>query len=460
MDFTSLLSAISSILSKIDDVVWGPVIIVLILGTGLYLTLGLRFLSWIEIPRGFRLMWHGRKHRTDITGELSPFAALMTALAATVGTGNIAGVATAIFTGGPGALFWMWCTAMVGMATKFAESTLAMKYREITPAGNVVGGPMYFIKNGLGKNWMWLGTLFAVFGGLAGFGIGNMTQANSISSALETSFQLPTWVTAIILFVLTGAVFLGGVRRIGAVSSKVVPLMAALYIVCALIIVFKNLDQLPVIFSLVLREAFTPTAAQGGFAGATVMMAIRFGVARGIFSNEAGLGSAAIAQAAAACDNPVKMGLIGMLGTFIDTIIVCSMTGFAILVTGSWTSGKTGVPLTSYAFDQAFPGYGNYIVAVCLILFAFTTILGWCVYSERCWIYLFGDKAQFPFRCVFTLAVPVGAVATLDNVWTLADILNALMAVPNLIGLILLSPALFAMVKEYRTSKDKDNLFL
>ena len=453
------MEQITSLLSAIDDVVWGPIIIVLILGTGLYLTVGLKFLSWTEIPRGFRLMWHGRKHRSDITGELSPFAALMTALAATVGTGNIAGVATAIFTGGPGALFWMWCTAMVGMATQFAESTLAMKYREVTPAGNVVGGPMYFIKNGLGKKWMWLGTLFALFGGLAGFGIGNMTQSNSIAAGLETAFGLPTWVTAIVLFLIAGAVFLGGVRRIGSVSSKVVPFMAAVYIFFALIIIIKNIGQVPAMFSLVLREAFTPTAAQGGFAGATVMMAIRFGVARGIFSNEAGLGSAAIAQAAATCDNPVKMGLIGMLGTFIDTIIVCSMTGFAILVTGSWTSGKTGAPLTSYAFNQAFPGYGNYIVAICLALFAFTTILGWCVYSERCWIYLFGDKALRPFRLIFTLVVPIGAVTTLDNVWTLADILNALMAAPNLIALVLLSPTLFAMVKEYKASKDKDNLF-
>jgi len=446
------------VLNSINSIVWGPIIIILILGTGLYLSFGLKFLSLREIPRGFRLMWRGREKRDELEGELSPFEALMTALAATVGTGNIAGVATAIFTGGPGALFWMWCTALVGMATKYAETVLAVHYREVTPAGNVVGGPMYFIKNGLGPKWMWLGTLFALFGGLAGFGIGNMAQANSIADGLHNAFGLPVEVSAVLLLVLVGSVVLGGVSRIGSVSGKVVPFMAVVYVLVALLILLMNMDKVPSMFALVVKEAFTPTAAQGGFAGATVMMAIRYGVARGIFSNEAGLGSAAMAHATATVNNPVKMGLIGMLGTFIDTIIVCSMTGFAILVTGSWTSGLTGAPLTSKAFEAALPGVGSAIVALCLALFAFTTILGWCVYSERCWIYLAGDKALKPFRIIFTLVVPVGAVAQLDIVWTVADILNALMAAPNLVALILLSPMLFKMTKTYQDSPNKDDL--
>jgi AGCS family alanine or glycine:cation symporter len=393
----------------------------------------------------------------------------MTALAATVGTGNIAGVATAIFIGGPGALFWMWMTAMVGMATKFAETMLAVKYREITPEGNVVGGPMYFIKNGLGKKWAWLGTLFAFFGAFAGFGIGNMVQSNSISdgviAAMPASFAqsapliasipnstMPRLVIAAILLVVTGLVILGGVKRIGQVAGKIVPFMCIIYILAASIVVILNITQVPALFMHVITEAFSPTAATGGFAGATVWMAIRFGVARGIFSNEAGLGSAAMAHATATIKDPVKMGYIGMLGTFIDTIIVCSMTGFAIIVTNSWTSGLTGAALTSAAFESALPGVGKFIVAFSSVLFAFTTILGWCVYSERCVIYLVGDRGLKPFRLLFTLAVPVGVLFNLNTVWLLADTLNALMAVPNLIGLLLLSPVVFKMVKEYRAS--------
>lgn len=440
-------------LKGLNDIVWGPGMLVLLLGTGLFLTIGMRFFTFRHIPDGFARMWEHRRKNDQATGELSSFHALMTALAATIGTGNIAGVATAIFMGGPGALFWMWCTAMVGMATKFAEILLAVKFREVTPGGNVVGGAMYFIKNGLGPKWMWLGTLFAVFGAIAGFGIGNTTQANSIAEAVNAAFAVPHWVTAVLLFGLVGAVLLGGLKRIGVVAGSIVPFMAVFYILVSLIVIIMNIGHVPAVFGNVITEAFTPTAAQGGFAGATVWMAIRYGVARGVFSNEAGLGSAPIAHATATVHEPMSQAIIGMLETFIDTIIVCSMTGFAILVTDTWTLGINGAALTTKAFETALPGFGSAFVALSLTLFAFTTILGWCVYSERCMIYLFGDRVLVPFRIFYTLVVPLGAMAKLDFVWLLADTFNALMAIPNLIALVLLSPVVFATVKEYVSSK-------
>ncbi len=436
-------------LSSLNSIVWGPGMLVLLVGTGLYLTLRLRFLSLRSIPKGFKLLWQGRSKDDSLEGELSPFNALMTALAATVGTGNIVGVATAILAGGPGAVFWMWCTALVGMATKFAETVLAVHYREVTPAGNVVGGPMYYIKNGLGPKWMWMGTAFAVFGGIACFGIGNMTQSNAIAESLSSTFGISPILTAIVIFVLLAVVILGGVSRIGAVSGKLVPVMAAFYIACSLIIIVMHIEEIPRIFLLIIEEAFTPTAAQGGFAGATVWMAIRYGVARGVFSNEAGLGSAAIAHATATTENPVTMGFIGMLGTFIDTIIVCSMTAFSILVTGVWTApDANGAALTSVAFNTVLPGVGSFLVSISLAFFAFSTILGWCVYGERCWVYLLGDKALKPFRVIFTIIAPVGALSQLSTVWTIADTFNALMAIPNLIGLLLLSPIVLRLVRE------------
>lgn len=449
------MEAFSNFVTWVDGIVWGPIMMVLILGTGLYLTVGLRFVPWLKLGDGFRLTWHGRSKNEDVHGELSPFQALMTALAATVGTGNIAGVATAIFTGGPGALFWMWCTAMVGMATKFAETVLAQKYREVTPAGNVVGGPMYYIKNGLGPRWAWLGTLFALFGGLCGFGIGNMTQSHSIADSMHAAFGIPVGVTAVVIFILLAIVVLGGVSRIGAVSGKLVPFMSVVYVVCAIVVIFMHADKIPGIFALIFHDAFTGTAAMGGFAGSTVMLAIQMGVARGIFSNEAGLGSAAMAHATATTDDAVAMGYIGMLGPFIDTIIICTMTGLAILCSGLWNidGALSGAPLTAAAFDSSLPGLGSVMVAVCLAMFAFSTILGWCVYSERCWIYLLGDKALKPFRFIFVCMVPVGAMLSLDLAWNIADVLNALMAVPNLIGLLLLSPVLFKMVREYNSGK-------
>lgn len=447
---------LTTILSELNSIVWGPLMLFLLLGTGIYLTVRMRFFTVRNIPDAFQKLWQ-RRHKSDAEGELSPFNALMTAMAGTIGTGNIAGVATAIFMGGPGALFWMWCTALVGMATKFAEVLLAVRYREVTPSGHVVGGPMYYIKNGLGKKWAWMGTVFAIFGAFAAFGIGNSVQSNSIAEVLNSTFAVPHWLTGLVLFVVVGAVLLGGLQRVGAVAGKIVPLMAIFYIAASLFVIGLNITEVPHIFWLVVSEAFTPTAATGGFAGATVWMAIRFGVARGVFSNEAGLGSAPIAHATATVRNPMTQATISMLETFIDTIIVCSMTGFAILVTGVWTSGATGATLTTKAFEAALPGIGAPLVAIALMLFAFTTILGWCVYSERCIVYLFGEKLLKPWRVLYVCVVPLGAMAKLDFVWLLSDTLNACMAIPNLVALILLSPVVFSMVKAHFAQLAEDN---
>ena len=438
-----------SILGEINNIVWGPGMLVLLVGTGLYLTLGLRLFSFRKIPEGFASLWHGRQGCGD--GELSPFNALMTALAATIGTGNIVGVATAIFIGGPGALFWMWMTALVGMATKFSEVLLAVHYRETTPEGNYVGGAMYFIKNGLGPKWKWLGTLFAVLVTVACFGIGNLVQCNAISESMANTFKIPGWVTGLLLFLIMGGVLLGGLKRVGEVAGKVVPAMSVVYILISCIVIFANITEVPRVFWWVIMDAFTPTAATGGFAGATVMMAIRMGMARGIFSNEAGLGSAPIAHATAATNSPMRQAIIGMLDVFIDTIIVCSMTGFAILVTGMWNNeaGYRGAAITINAFESVMPGIGGILVSICLLFFAFTTALGWCVYGERCALYLWGDKALKPFRAIYTIVVPVGCVTQLDVVWLIADTFNALMAIPNLVGLLLLSPVIFKIVREY-----------
>lgn len=444
---------VSEIISAINGVVWGPLMLVLILGVGLFLTFGLKLMPVLKLGTGFKLLWGGRIPDKDGSkeGEISPFNALMTSLSATIGTGNIAGVATAIFLGGPGALFWMWCTALVGMATKFAEAVLAVRFREVDENGNHTGGPMYYIKNGLSSKWTWLGTAFALFGMVAGFGIGNTVQANSVANAIDTNFGVEPWITGLVMMVLVGLVLMGGIKRIGDVAGKLVPMMATFYIACGVAVLIVNAAEIPAAFGLIFESAFTGTAAQGGFAGAAVWMAIRFGVARGVFSNEAGLGSAPIAHAAAQTKNPVAQGLVAMLGTFIDTLIVCSITGLAIIVTGEWTSGETGAALTSAAFGAALP-YGNYIVAVSLTIFAFTTILGWSVYGEKCVQYLFGVKAILPFRVVWILAVPVGAAGSLEFIWLLADTMNALMAIPNLIAIALLSPVVFKLTKEYFAS--------
>jgi alanine or glycine:cation symporter, AGCS family len=370
-------------------------------------------------------------------------------LSATVGTGNIAGVATAIFLGGPGALFWMWCTALVGMATKYSEIVVAVHFREKDESGEYSGGPMYAIKNGLGKSWAWLGVVFAIFGGLAGFGIGNMVQSNSMAEVLESSFNIERWLTGLIATIVVALVILGGIKRIAKVSASLVPFMCIAYVLLSLIVLGTYVERIPEAFRLIFTHAFTPVAAVGGFAGATVMVAVQYGVARGIFSNEAGLGTAGIAQAAGTSNSPVRSGMIGMIGTFIDTIIICTMTGLAIVCSGVWTSGVKGASLSSAAFESALPGFGGNLVAIALVIFTFTTILGWSYYGEKCWIYLIGRKAILPFRVLWVLAVFGGAVFQLDFVWLLADTLNALMAIPNLIALLLLSPIVIKLTNEY-----------
>lgn len=545
-----MLGVINNIFNTINDFVWGPVMLVLLLGVGLFLMMRLGFMPLRKIGTAFVLLWKGRISRHDHSGELSPFRALMTALAATIGTGNIAGVATAIYLGGPGAVFWMWCTALVGMATKFTEVTLAVTYREVTPDGSYVGGPMYYIRKGLGEKWKWMALAFAFFGCIAGFGIGNTVQVNSIADVMQSSFGVAHIWTAIILFIIVGLVLVGGVKRIGTVAGKVVPGMALFYIVAAVICMIIKIDQVPLAFISIFTEAFNPTSVGGGLAGGSILLAMRFGIARGVFSNEAGMGSSPIAHATAITNNPVRQGIIGMLGTFLDTIVVCSMTAIVILISGLWAPAPTvdatkldvyvqahkgdmvnsagqfdanravqaflagqrdflsgnaelrrdnllklieanqavlvendvisapaladalnvawfehnknntkaqsplvakeGAALTSAAFALCLPGdAGHIVVAIALALFAFTTILGWCVYSERCAVYLFGHKALKPFRLIYTLVVPVGALIQLKTVWNMADAFNALMIIPNIVALVLLSPIVIKKARDY-----------
>ena len=384
------MEALTSLLNTLSSFIWGPFTLVLVLGVGAYLTIGLKFIPWRKtIPYAFSLLFQGRKSAGK--GEISPFQALMTAMSTTIGTGNIAGVATAIFIGGPGAIFWMWITALVGMATKYGEAVLAVKYRETDALGKHVGGPMYYIKNGLGSQWRWLAFLFALFGTVAAFGIGNMVQSNSVADALHTNFSIDKKITGAVIAILAGLVILGGIKRIGAVAGKLVPLMAIAYILGSLAIIFNNISEVPAALSLIVDSAFNGSAAAGGFAGAGIMIAIQMGVARGIFSNEAGLGSTPIAHAAAQTDSPVRQGMIAMLGTFIDTIIVCTMTALVIIISGAWTSGKTGASLSTLAYGNSIP-FGEYIITFGLVVFAFTTILGWSYYGERCAEYIFGEK--------------------------------------------------------------------
>lgn len=443
------MELLNQLFTSLNGIVWGVPMIVLILGTGFYLQLRLGFMPLFKIVYGLRMIWKSRKPGAAAEGEITPFAALMTALSATVGTGNIAGVAAAIAVGGPGALFWMWMTALVGMATKYAEVVVAVRYREVDDKGEHVGGPMFAIKNGLAKHWHWLATAFALFGGLAGFGIGNMVQANGIASAMENAFGLNPYVTGVVIAVLTGAVVLGGIKRIGAVAEKLVPAMAIFYLICVAIVLIVFADQIPAALGTIITQAFNPTAAAGGFLGSTVLMAIQRGVARGIFSNEAGLGTAGIAQAAGSTSDPVFSGLVGMMGTFIDTIVICTLTGLAIMVTGVWTSGETGAVLTASAFEAAMPGVGKYLLAIGLAVFAFTTILGWGYYAEKCWEFLLGTASGKPFRILWTVMVFFGAVLSLDFAWLVADTLNALMAIPNLISLLLLTPVIVKLTRDY-----------
>jgi AGCS family alanine or glycine:cation symporter len=436
--------------SAVNGIVWGPLIIILIIGTGTYLSVMTKFFSITKLGyvlKNTLLKMFAKDDKGE--GEVTAFQAVATALAATVGTGNIAGVATAIALGGPGAVFWMWLAAVMGMTTKFAEVVLAVNYREKTPDGRYVGGPMYFITNGLGKNWKWLAVLFALFGTFASFGIGCMVQSNSVALSAESTFGVPVMVTGIVLAILTGAVIIGGIKRIGAFTEKLVPFMAAIYIVGGLWLIIANASKLPLAFSLIFTNAFTGTAAVGGFSGTVMMQAIRYGVARGIFSNEAGLGSAPIAHAAATTDHPVRQGMWGVFEVFMDTIVICSITALSIMVTGVWESGESGAVLSAMAFNTGLPGVGKYIVSVGLILFAYSTILGWEYYGERCLEYLFGTKPIFAYRILWVVMVVVGAIGGLTFMWDLADTLNALMAFPNLVAVLMLSPVVFKLTKEF-----------
>ncbi len=452
------MEALTNFIGTVNGIVWGWPMLILILGVGFFMSIGLKLMPILKLGTGFKLLAGGVKAEKgeESSGEVPPYQALMTAMAATVGTGNIAGVATAVFLGGPGALFWMWMTALVGMATKYAEAVLAVKYREVDENGNHVGGPMYYIKNGMGKNWAWLGTTFAIFGAIAGFGIGNGVQSNSIAQVIETNFSIPPLMTGLVCMVLVGAVLMGGIKRIGSVAGALVPFMAVAYIIAGLIVLSINADQIAPAISLIFESAFTGHAAEGGFAGAAVWAAIRFGVARGVFSNEAGLGSAPIAHAAAQTKDPVRQGLVAMLGTFLDTLLICTITGLVIVTSGLWTSGTSGAALTSAAFAQALPGVGNYLVAISLAIFAFTTIIGWSFYGERCVEFLLGVKAIKPYRILWVLAIPVGATLSLDFVWLLADTLNAMMAIPNLIAIMVLSPVVFKLTREFFDKQKND----
>lgn len=446
-------------LNTLSSIIWGEYLLIPLLAiVGVYLTIGLRAMPWRKLPLAFQTLWQGRKDSSKNKGDISPFQALMTALSATVGTGNIAGVATAIYFGGPGAIFWMWVIAIFGMATKYAEAVLAVSYRETDALGNYVGGPMYYIRNGLGDNWRWMAASFAFFAMIAAFGIGNMVQSNSVADEIHSSFSVPTWLTGTVMAVLAAVVIIGGVKRIAQVASKLVPFMAAIYIVAALAIILLNIEKLPAAFLLIIESAFTGSAASGGFLGASIWMAIRWGFARGIFSNESGLGSAPIAHAAAQTNDPVKQGMVAMLGTFIDTLILCSLTAFVIIITGAWESGLQGAPMTSLAFSSGLYGYGNYVVSFGLILFAFTTILGWSYYGERCASYLFGTKIIIYYRIVWIIAIFIGAVVKLEIVWTFADVLNGLMALPNLVALLLLSPIVFSKTRQYFSKNSKWSL--
>ena len=450
------MERLNSFIDSVNAFAWGPPMLGMLGVTGVLLTLGLVFMPWRKVGYGFQLLFD--KSGSVGEGEVKPFNALMTALSATVGTGNIAGVATAIALGGPGAIFYMWLIALFGMATKYAEAVCAVTYREVDANGMHVGGPMYYLRNGVGafapELGKWLGLGFAVFGAVAAFGIGNAVQVNSMATALAGSFGVPTWITGLIVAALVGIVIIGGIQRIGEVAGKLVPAMIVLYIGAALIIIIINITAVPAAFALIFTYAFTPAAAAGGFAGAAVAAAIRFGVARGVFSNESGLGSAAIAHAAAQTNSPVRQGVIAMLGTFIDTIVVCSMTALVILTSGAWTltgaggGGLTGVVLTSAAFQSSMPG-GQYIVTVALAVFAFTTILGWSYYGERCWQYLFSENSLMIYRGLWVLAAVTFANVKVAFVWNLSDTLNGLMAVPNLIGLLLLAPMVFKVTREY-----------
>lgn len=444
---TGILTNLEQWVNTAGGYVWGAPLLVLLVGTGVWLTWALRGIQVSALAHSLYLALVKRKEDGDEEGDISHFQALMTALSATVGTGNIAGVATAIAIGGPGALFWMWVTGILGMATKYAEAVLAVAYREKDEKGEMLGGPMYYIAKGVG--WKWMAVLFAFFASVAAFGIGNMVQSNSVADAVQSTFGVPVWATGLILMVLVGTVVLGGIRTIGKVTSILVPVMIVFYILASLAVLLLFVREIPAAFGLIFTHAFSPTAATGGFAGSVLMLTIRMGVARGVFSNESGLGSAPIAAAAAQTAHPVTQALVSMTQTFIDTLVVCTMTGLVLILTGAWSSGATGASLTTVAFEQALPGMGSYVVTIGLILFAYSTMLGWCYYGEKSIEYLLGIKAVLPYRILYVVFVAVGAMLKLELVWGLADVFNGLMAFPNLIALLILTPVVVRYTQEY-----------
>ena len=436
------------LLNQIDSFVWGPPLLILLVGTGIWLTIRLKLLQVIRLGDALKLIFSAKN---DGSGDVNSFKALCTALAATVGTGNIVGVATAVKAGGPGAIFWMWMAAFFGMATKYAECLLAVKFRTVDANGAISGGPMYYIENGLGKKFKPLAVLFAVFGILcAYFGIGTFAQVNSIVEITRISAGIPTIYTGIVLTVLVAVVTIGGLKSIAHVAGKVVPLMALLYFVTTVGILITFADKIPGAVALIIESAFNPTAASGGFLGATVMMAMRNGVARGVFSNESGLGSAPIVAAAAKTKWPAEQGLVSMTGTFIDTIIICTLTGLTLVVTGVWQGELNGAAMTEQAFVMGFPAFGSILLMIGLVLFAFTTILGWNYYGERCVEYLMGVKAILPYRLIFIALIACGPFLKLEEIWVLADIVNGLMAIPNLIALLALTGVVVSETKKYQ----------
>ena len=436
-----------ALLNQIDSFVWGPPLLVLLVGTGIFLSFRLGFLQIFRLPRSLKLIFSAENQGE---GDIDSFKALCTALAATVGTGNIVGVATAIKAGGPGAILWMWIAAFFGMATKYAEGCLAVKYRTVDDKGQISGGPMYYIENGLGRAYRPLAIAFAFFGVLvAYFGIGTFAQVNSIVQITQLNAGIPVEYTAVVLTILVAAITLGGLQSIAKTASKVVPAMAVIYMASTLGFLVIFADKVPGAIAEIFYDAFHPTAAVGGFLGASVLYAMRNGVARGVFSNESGLGSAPIVAAAAKTKWPAEQGLVSMTGTFIDTIIICTMTGLVVVISGLWKTDLNGAALTNAAFLQAYPHFGGYMLMVGLVLFAFTTILGWNYYGERCMEYLVGVKGIMPYRVGFILLVGCGAFLKLESIWILADIVNGLMAIPNLIALLGLSGVVVSETRKY-----------
>ncbi len=450
------MQTIEGINSTINGLVWGPYMLILLVGTGVYYSFRTNFLQVGKFGFAMKETLFKIFDKAEISedGDITPFQALSTALAATIGTGNIAGVATAIAIGGPGAVFWMWVSAFFGMMTKFAEVVLAIQYREKNVEGNWVGGPMYYIEKGMGSNWKWLAWIFSLFGAFAAFGIGNMVQANSVAEAMNASFGVPHLISGIVLAIAAGAVILGGLKRIAAVTEKIVPFMAVFYMIGAIVILILNIAEIPGSFGLIFSSAFTARAGVGGFAGATVMMAMRFGVARGVFSNEAGLGSAPIAHAAARTDHPVRQGLWGVFEVFADTIVICSFTALAIISSGVWSSGLTGSALTTEAFNEGLPGPGGIIVAIGILFFAFSTLLSWAYYGEKCAEFILGSGFNKIYRIIWLPLIVLGAVGSLTMIWNIADTLNGLMAVPNLVALLALSGVVIKLTKEFFARED------